>query len=94
MAHFKLIAVDEIFLSDNHVCFGVSAGNTATFLLSKTAAAVLDSERPAGRKFTANMKHNSKWLDKFHQHTDGDPDFVTFAKGRKSNRWYAHAAYL
>lgn len=91
MSHFKLINTDEVL--NGPVDYSTPVGESAIFICSKTVKNALEASRPAAKKFTANMKHNAKWLDKFSEHMDANPDFVEFARG-KSGVWYARAVYL
>jgi len=92
VAHFLKISSIELFQSPMHEENGVSIGDNDTYLLSRTAAAVLNKARPAGRSFTANSWTNKKWFDKFVKHTSFRPEYILFARGKvNQDRWYARA---
>ena len=92
MSHFKLIRTDDMFESPAHEDNGVSIGDTQLFLCSATASAALNKARPAGHSFVANNSSNVKWFKKFIRHADHNyPEFVKFARGLKTDRWYAQA---
>ena len=93
MTHFKLVRTSDIYESAMHEDNGVSIGGLSVYLLSKTATKALMDARPAGKKFTATIGRNEKWLDKFIKHTGETPEQITFAPG-KSGRWYAQAMHL
>jgi hypothetical protein len=92
MSHFKLLSSSEIFESPVHEDNGVSIGDTQSYLCSATASAALNKARPAGTPFKAASFTNRKWFDKFCKHADhNSPEYVSFSKGLRTNRWYAQA---
>jgi len=89
--HYRLIKTDDIL--SGPVDYSTPVGNTAVFICSKTVRSAIESSKPKTKKFTANLKHNRKWLDKFNTFTDANPDFVVYKKA-KSGMWYAQAVFL
>jgi hypothetical protein len=92
MSHFRLIRSEEIYESQMHEDVGSPIGDEQIYLCSATASAALDKSRPKGTSFTANNWHCRKWFDKFLHHADHNcPEYVYFAKGVRSGRWFAKA---
>ena len=84
MTHFIRIATD-----DDHIPY-----ETDIYLCSRTVAAAINAARPAGRRFQARDAVNSKWFDKFIEHTGLAYTELSFSRGRTHlDRWYVQAVY-
>ena len=90
MAHFRLIRTDDIH--NGPVDYSTPIGESEVYRCSRSANAALDAQKPAGRRFACNIRHDAFWFKKFVEHTGQHPDQVTFARTERG--WYAEAMYL
>ena len=91
MSHFHLLERNDIY--NGPVDYSTPVGHAEIWLCSNTVKDHIERRKPVSEKFKSDDCRDSSWISKFRAHTDADPEYVTFAKG-KSGRWYVQAVYI